>query len=341
MKKLVAVGLLALGLAFAQQETPPQVEGFPAFAPPPEMFSFTEHEEGYLVTHKLGETVVPRDPQRIVALGLITAEALISLGVQPVGLTSPWLPEVVAQEAPAMTFIRTSDAPNFEAILALEPDLIVGYRLVGEDPNLYEQLSRIAPTVVPYDEVDAYAQQYTYDLAELLGIPERAEAVIEEYNQQVATYRERAQSIIGEESINIALVFPRSLWLYAPGYTLNNQYVPFLNSSWPYIELGLKASPEMIEILGTEPYSEISLEVLPDLEAEHLILLYDGTATPDELADLETTLQTFTDHPLWQRVRAVEAGNVYLVPRDRPTGYYTTLEVLGQFDAALHAEAAD
>jgi len=342
MKTFVMICLLASGLAFAQQETPSQVGGFPAFTPPAPMFTVQrETEDGILVSHKLGETVVPKNPQRTVALELITAEALISLGVQPVAIASPWPPEVVAEAAPEMTFLRTAQDLNLEAILALEPDLIIGYRLVGEDPNLYEQLSHIAPTVVPHDEVDAYWQQYTYDLAGLLGIPERAEEMLQRYDDAVADYRNRAQAVVGEESVNIALVFPRSLWLYAPGYMLNDKYVPFINSSWPYLELGLSPSLKMVEILGTEPYSEISFEVLPDLQAEHLIILYDGTATPDERAELETTLQTFTDHPLWQRVRAVQAGNVYLVPRDRPTGYYTILEVLEQFDAALHGEEAD
>lgn len=339
--KLVVLMLVALGLAFAQQEAPPQVEGFPPFTPPAPMFTVLEEiEGGYLVSHAQSETVVPKNPRRIVALELITAEALISLSVQPVGLASPWLPEVVAEAAPEMTFLRTTQDLNLEAILALEPDLIIGYRLVGEDPNLYEQLSRIAPTVVPHDEVDAYWQQYTHDLAGLLGIPGRAEEMTQRYNDAVTDYRERAQTVVGKESINIALVFPRSLWLYAPGYMLNDHYIPLVNSSWPYIELGLEPSSEMVRILGTEPYAEILFEVLPELRAEHLIVLYDGAETPDERAELETTLQTFTDHPLWERVRAVQEGNVYLVPRDRPTGYYTTLEVLEQFDAALHGETA-
>jgi ABC-type enterochelin transport system substrate-binding protein len=69
MRKVVMMGLLVFGFSLAQQETPPQVEGFPEFAPPPSMFTVTEEpEDGYLVDHKLGETLVPKNPQRIVAL---------------------------------------------------------------------------------------------------------------------------------------------------------------------------------------------------------------------------------------------------------------------------------
>jgi ABC-type Fe3+-hydroxamate transport system substrate-binding protein len=240
-----------------------------------------------------------------------------------------------------MTFIRTAQDLNLEAVLALEPDLIIGRRLVGDDPTLYEQLSRIAPTVVPHDEMDAYWQQYTYDLAGLLGIPERAEEVVQDYEERVAHYRERARAVIGEESVNVAIVFPKSLWLYGPGYLVGDLYVPSRDGGWPYNTLGLNPSPEAVELLGSESFAQISFEILPQLTAEHLIVLYDGAGTPDELVELEATLQTFTDHPLWQRVRAVQEGNVYVVATDRPCCYYSTLEVLGQFDAALHAEAAD
>jgi ABC-type Fe3+-hydroxamate transport system substrate-binding protein len=126
MNTFVMLVLTALGLAFAQQETPPQVEGFPLFTPPVPMFTvLAEIENGYRVRHELGETLVPKNPQRIVALDIVAAEVLISLGAQPVGLTSPWLPEVVAEAAPEMTFLRTAHDLNLEAILALESDLII------------------------------------------------------------------------------------------------------------------------------------------------------------------------------------------------------------------------
>jgi iron complex transport system substrate-binding protein len=339
MKTLLAFALLgSLGLGLAQ-ETPPQVEGFPPFSPPVPMFTVIEGtEDGYLISHKMGETLALKSPQRIFALDLIPAEALISLDAPPIGLASPWLPEVVAEAAPEMAFLRTAQDLNLEAILALEPDLIIGSRLVGDDPNLYEQVSRIAPTVILRDEAFAYWQQLTYDLAGLLNVPEHAEEVIQSYNDAVANYRERAQAVIGEESINTVLVFPQSLWLYAPGAQMGDRYVPSTNSGWPYIALGLNPSPEMVSLLGREAWVQLSFELLPELTAEHLIILYDGTA---ERAEIETTYRDFTDHPLWERVAAVQAGNVYVVDVERPIGYYSTLEVLKRFDAVLHGEESD
>jgi iron complex transport system substrate-binding protein len=339
MKTLLAfalLGILGFGLA---QATPPQVEGFPPFSPPVPMFTVIEEtEDGYLISHKMGKTLAPKSPQRIFALDLIPAEVLISLNLPPIGLASPWLPEVVAEAALEMTFLRTAQDLNLEVILALEPDLIIGSRLVGDDPTLYEQVSRIAPTVILRDDAFAYWQQLTDDLASLLDIPERAEEVLQSYNDAVATYRRRAQAVIGEDSINTVLVFPQSLWLYAPGAQMGDRYVPSTNSGWPYIALGLNPSPEMVSLLGREVWVQLSFELLPELTAEHLIILYDGTA---ERAEIEATYRNFTDHPLWERVAAVQAGNVYVVATDRPCCYYTTLEVLRQFDAVLHGEAAE
>ncbi|MCP9488709.1 MAG: ABC transporter substrate-binding protein [Solirubrobacteraceae bacterium MAG38_C4-C5] len=45
--------------------------------------------------------------------------------------------------------VGSSDEPNLEAIAALRPDLVVTTSFEGEPDPLYEQYTRIAPTVAP------------------------------------------------------------------------------------------------------------------------------------------------------------------------------------------------
>lgn len=96
------------------------------------------------VRHIFGETELPARPERVASLGV--EDELVTLGVTPVvwaaeDYLKPTLPEVPTAGA--------SYEPNLEAVVAAEPDLILLQQSEGfEDRTMYEQLSRVAPTVV-------------------------------------------------------------------------------------------------------------------------------------------------------------------------------------------------
>src|SRR5687767_10769155 len=86
------------------------------------------------VSTAFGNVTVEEEPTRVVALGWSDAETALALGVQPVG-ASDWLAvggdglgewvEAGYDEAPQL--IETLE-PSYEAIAALEPDLILDTR---------------------------------------------------------------------------------------------------------------------------------------------------------------------------------------------------------------------
>lgn len=100
-----------------------------------------------------GDVTVEQAPSRVVALGWSDAETALALGVQPVGASDwlgaggddglgPWV-EDGYDEAPEI--IATLE-PSYEAIAALEPDLILDTRSDATGER-YELLSAIAPTI--------------------------------------------------------------------------------------------------------------------------------------------------------------------------------------------------
>ena len=99
-----------------------------------------------------GVVEVPTNPRRVVALTYISSIAAAELGVMPVGVTR-WIPEL-PPGFPDMADIakveNTSYDLDIEAIIALEPDLILGSDVLDPaDQQLpYEHLSRIAPTAL-------------------------------------------------------------------------------------------------------------------------------------------------------------------------------------------------
>jgi iron complex transport system substrate-binding protein len=118
------------------------------------------------VTHLLGETEIPANPQRIVADQYIGH--LLALGVKPVGargdlMKSPFLKDFVSG-------IEDSGSPmNLERVLELKPDLII----VQSGDN-YEELSKIAPTIVyEYGKLNSIEQLRLF--GEILGKEKEAE----------------------------------------------------------------------------------------------------------------------------------------------------------------------
>lgn len=146
-----------------------------------------------------GEITLEATPQRIVALGWGDAETALSLGVQPVG-ASDWLafggegvgPWAEGLYDTAPTIIETLE-PSYEAIAALEPDLILDVKSSG-DQDRYDRLSQIATTVGVPSGGENYLttpeQQLTM-IAQALGVPDAAQALQEEVD---SLFREAASA---------------------------------------------------------------------------------------------------------------------------------------------------
>ena len=106
-------------------------------------------KDSYTIKHAMGETTVNGTPKRVVVLTNEGAEALLSVGVTPVGTTKPragdeWYPHL-AKELKNTKVVGTERDINLEAVMKLQPDLIIGNKMRHE--KIYEQLKEIAPTV--------------------------------------------------------------------------------------------------------------------------------------------------------------------------------------------------
>ena len=85
------------------------------------------------ITHKYGTTVIKAVPQRVVTLGLSDADAVLALGVKPVGVVDwfeekpygkwPWAQPAWGGTAPAIVGVR--DEYNLEKVAAAKPDVII------------------------------------------------------------------------------------------------------------------------------------------------------------------------------------------------------------------------
>lgn len=96
----------------------------------------------------MGTTEIPESPKNIVILTNEGTEALLALGVKPVGAVTgfggDWYDHTKA-DLEGVKAVGKETSVNVEAIAALKPDLIIGNKMRHE--KIYDQLKSIAPTV--------------------------------------------------------------------------------------------------------------------------------------------------------------------------------------------------
>ncbi len=151
------------------------------------------------VQHVYGETTIEEAPERVATVSWVNHDVATALGVVPVGMPSTdfgangsgstdWFDAALAEsgaEAP-QTYSET-DGIDYEAIAALEPDVILG-AYSGVTREEYDKLSEIAPVVAYPEDAVAYGtswQDSTELIGEALGREEKAQEVVADVEQQI------------------------------------------------------------------------------------------------------------------------------------------------------------
>ncbi|SEL53964.1 iron complex transport system substrate-binding protein [Blastococcus sp. DSM 46786] len=154
------------------------------------------------VSHVMGTTEVPAEPQRVITLDSPHLDTALSLGVTPVGSVQSdvagGLPEYLGDRTAGIEIVGTIEEPELEAIAALEPDLILSSSVRHE--AIYEELSTIAPTVLT--DYEEGWQAIFSTTAEALGLSEEGE-------ETLAAYERRARELgeaIGAEGSTASIV---------------------------------------------------------------------------------------------------------------------------------------
>ncbi|MEM8902613.1 MAG: helix-turn-helix domain-containing protein [Actinomycetota bacterium] len=316
-----------------------ELDGWPTLDEQPPFFEILDRDdETVTLEHAYGEIVIPRNPQRIVA-AYASAEALITLGIEPIAYPAWTEPSPVLQErAPEMVWLPIVDgSPNLEEIAALEPDLIIDHQGwmggAGEGGN-HTVVSQIAPTLVP-KSIPLYWQDYLLELGEIFDLDDRAEAAVADYSTRVDSFRARVRAEVGPgETITPLLFFGDEPWLHTPISTFDGRNGRDPSVAWIYSELGLTPGPWMAEVYaqgGEEPgYTPVSEELLGEIRADHLAVFPAGYGYDESIPEEYVSFTEGT--PLWSFIPAVESDNVHeLVGVGEVLGYHTILNALEIF----------
>ncbi|MCL4133598.1 UNVERIFIED_CONTAM: hypothetical protein GTU68_006759 [Idotea baltica] len=244
----------------------------------------------------MGIVAVPDAPKRVVVLTNEGTEAVLALGVVPVGAANSWngdpwwahITEAMAGAEP----VGKESAINLELIAALEPDLILANKQRHEE--IRPQLTAIAPTVMSEKLRGNWKINFRL-YAKALGREAQAETAVADYDAAVDGLREKLGDHL-EEEVSVIRFVPGQIRIY--------QLDSFSGVLLKDIGFNRPAN-QNVEAFAIRT----GKESIPDMDGDRIFYFTyesgDGKGTSleeDVLAD-----------PLWQSLSAVEAGRTHQV----------------------------
>jgi ABC-type Fe3+-hydroxamate transport system substrate-binding protein len=251
-----------------------------------------------LVRHPLGETRVPLAPQRIVSLTNSATDSLIALGIKPVLVSTSWrgdrITPYLKDQLRDVPKLRYGETLNLEAVLAARPDLI--FAGSDRDGRLYNQLSKIAPTICISSLTEGDRENRVLDVGDVLGLSAQAQARVDEFHKHLAAARETLSAEAAGKPVSF-LRFRRNTCVI---YTRTTMFGPLL-----FEQLALAADPNMPMVMSSGGWDVLSVERLSTLESEYIFMVVDR--------DSEVYLKCVCQTPIWRGIPAVKHGHVYRV----------------------------
>jgi iron complex transport system substrate-binding protein len=257
----------------------------------------TEETTTYTVEHAMGTTEIKGTPERVVILTNEGTEALLALGVKPVGAVQSWTGDPwydhIKDQMEGVKDVGTESEPNLEAIAALKPDLIIGNKLRQE--QIYEQLNTIAPTVFAETLKGDWKENFML-YAKAVNKEEKGQEVMNAYNNRIEELKEK----LGDK-LNMKVSIVRFLAGDVRIYHKDSFSGVILD------QLGF-ARPESQDV---NDFAEkgVTKERIPAMDGD--ILFYFTYETGDgEALKVE---EDWINDPLFQNLNVAKQGKVYKV----------------------------
>lgn len=265
------------------------------------------------IAHKYGSTTITKKPERVVTVGLTEQDALLALGIVPVGTSEwfggypgaiwPWAQDELEALGGTIPEAVGGESINMEKIAALQPDLILAL-YSGLKQEEYDLLSQIAPTVAqPADYVDYGIpwQELTLTVGKAVGKAAAAEALIADVEAQFAQVQVDHPEFTGATSI-VATPY-QGIWVYGE-QDVRGRFLTMLGFQLP---AGLQ------EVTGTEFGGNLSMERADLLDVDVIIWL-DAEEAEGELGG-----------PVYQKLPVhTEGREVHLSSYNDPLGGATS-----------------
>lgn len=245
------------------------------------------------IVHDFGTTELKKAPKRIVILDNLYGEILDPLDITPVGATTG---QADSQEFSTLFKKQYKDAkvvsvgwqgnPDLDKIAELKPDLIL---MTGEQEDLYEELSDIAPTVgyqINTDENWDY-HETSLKVAEIFDKRDEMKKDLDRLDAREAVFAENVKAKFGDQKLMYLRVTDNDIRYYAYGH------FGYLYDTYHFNRAETFNPDDMFQVIDPDKLKDIN----PDL----LIVQADS----QELLD-----NKLKNTPVWTSLKAVQNNKV-------------------------------
>lgn len=252
-------------------------------------------ENGMQEITYLGETYsVPENAERIVITGAMEAmEDATVLNIEPVGgiTVAGEFPETFKAVVGNTESIGEKQQPNFEKILELQPDVILGTTKFKDE--VVEKLEQIAPTIL-VSHISTNWQDNLMLMAQLGDKEEEAKTLLAQYDKDIKAAAELKEEFEGKKIMAIR-IRGGSLFVYPEDV--------FFNPSL-YNELGIDV-PEVIQ--KAKAQEEISIEQLAEVNPDVLFIQVQTSGNQEN----EQVYEELKKNPIIQNINAFKNDAAY------------------------------
>lgn len=262
-------------------------------------------DTSYTVEHAMGTATIPDTPKKVVILTNEGTEALLALGVTPVGAVQSWLGDPwydhIKADMDGVEVVGTESEVNLEKIASLKPDLIIGNKLRQE--AVYDQLNAIAPTIFSETLRGDWKENFTL-YAKALNLEDKGVEVIKEFDTHVEDLKGKLGDKVNQEVSVVRFMAGMTRIYYTDSF-----------SGVIFEQLGLKRAQHQAELFTADNKLgnlavNVGKEVIPKMDGD--IIFYFTYAPQGDQAALDTAKE-WTNDPLWKNLNAVKSGNVHEV----------------------------
>lgn len=245
------------------------------------------------IVHDFGTTELKKAPKRIVILDNLYGEILDPLDITPVGATTG---QSDSQEFSTLFKKQYKDAkvvsvgwqgnPDLDKIAELKPDLIL---MTGEQEDLYDKLSEIAPTVgyqINTDENWDY-HETSLKVAEIFDKRDEMKKDLDRLDAREAVFAENVKAKFGDQKLMYLRVTDNDIRYYAYGH------FGYLYDTYHFNRAETFNPDDMFQVIDPDKLKDIN----PDL----LIVQADS----QELLD-----NKLKNTPVWTSLKAVQNNKV-------------------------------
>ncbi|AZB44331.1 iron-siderophore ABC transporter substrate-binding protein [Bacillus sp. FJAT-42376] len=261
-------------------------------------------EEAYQIKHAMGEAKIPKKPERVVVLTNEGTEAVLAMGVKPVGAVQSWLGDPwydhIKKDMKDVKTVGTESEVNLEAIAALKPDLIIGNKMRQE--AVYEKLNAIAPTVFSETLRGDWKENFSL-YSKALDREEEGKKVIGDFDKRIDSIKEQAGDKLSQKVSVVRFMAGKTRVYYDDSF-----------SGVIFKQLGIKHPEGTDKLFAADQKDqfmrEVGKEAIPQMDGD--MIFYFTYAPPGDTEAVKTE-EEFTKDPLWQNLNAVKNNKVYKV----------------------------